>query len=680
MRKTAAALGGATFGVVEWFRPGEHARVEKAVEDLGHLGIGHLRTGLSWADFSTLEGPAWYDWLLPKLAGTLEVLPCITATPPSLGVRPFSSAPPREPRRYADFIDAVITRYPGAFEHVELWNEPNNINDWDWRLDPGWHVFSEMVGAAAYWVKQRGLKTVLGGMCPTDPNWLDLMGQRGLLPYIDVVGVHGFPGTWQHEDRSWQSVIDELRLVLERHLQRQPEIWLTEVGYSTWRHDEARQVDCLLDALSAPVERAYLYSYQDLAPELASQEGFHVDERHYHFGIVTPRGTPKLLHRLLAKGGVDAARELNILENAPAIRRDRSAYTLITGGAGFIGSNLAERLAQRGEEVVVYDNLSRPGVEENLQRLKERHGDAVTVVIGDMRDAYGLRPVVAGARQVFHLAAQVAVTTSLLDPLADFEINLKGTFNLLEAIRAQARPVPLLFTSTNKVYGSLDDIGLGRSGARHAPLDPLVAATGVSEAQPLMFYSPYGCSKGGADQYVLDYARIYGLPAAVFRMSCIYGPWQRGNEDQGWIAHFLIRALAGQPITIFGDGYQVRDVLFASDLVDAFLLAQQHMGELAGQAFNIGGGAGNAVSLREALAAIGQLLGREPDIRLAAARPGDQLWYVSDTRRFGAATGWRPRVALDQGLRHLARWLEVERPAAPALAAMPDAPLLVASA
>ena len=261
------------------------------------------------------------------------------------------------------------------------------------------------------------------------------------------------------------------------------------------------------------------------------------------------------------------------------------------------------------------------------------------------------------AGEVFHLAAQVAVTTSLVDPVDDFERNALGTLNLLEELRRLNDPPPLIFTSTNKVYGGLEDVALVKRGGRYEPEDPLVRMRGVGEGRPLDFHSPYGCSKGAADQYVIDYARTFGLPAVVFRMSCIYGPHQCGNEDQGWVAHFLIQALKGRPITIFGDGGQVRDVLYAADLVDAFRLALDNVGRLKGQAFNMGGGPSNTISLLEFLDAIAELRGVRPEVSFGEWRPGDQRYYVSDTARFAQATGWEPRYSARKGIEALYGWL-----------------------
>jgi CDP-paratose 2-epimerase len=347
------------------------------------------------------------------------------------------------------------------------------------------------------------------------------------------------------------------------------------------------------------------------------------------------------------------------LQKLPEIGRTRAKDRLvvITGGSGFIGTNLAHAVASAGRRVRLLDNLSRPGVENNLRWLKETHGDQVTIEVADVRDPFVVRRAVAGAETVFHFAAQVAVTTSLEDPAHDFDVNVRGTLNVLEAVRAQERPPALLFTSTNKVYGGMEDVALRRRGRRYEPCDAALAARGFGEGRPLDFHSPYGCSKGAADQYVRDYARSYGLRTAVFRMSCIYGPHQFGTEDQGWVAHFLLRALAGQPITLYGDGMQVRDVLFVEDLVRAFLLAEANIDEIAGQAFNMGGGPSNTVSLLELMDLIESLHGRRPQVSCEDWRVGDQRYYVSDPSRFSAATGWRPRVNVQEGVGKLYNWL-----------------------
>ena len=334
---------------------------------------------------------------------------------------------------------------------------------------------------------------------------------------------------------------------------------------------------------------------------------------------------------------------------------------LITGGAGFIGSNLADRLAGDGHRVIVYDMLSRPGVERNLNWLQGRHGEAIDLVHADIRDAARLTATAQAAKAVFHLAAQVAVTTSLVEPVEDLAVNLIGTVNLLEALRAKADSTPLIFASTNKVYGDLADLDFRLEGDAYRPVDPAFRNTGISEARPLDFHTPYGCSKGAADQYVLDYARSYGIPTAVLRMSCIYGQRQMGTEDQGWVAHFLIRALNGQAITLYGDGHQVRDILDVSDAVAAYMAAWGRIDEVAGRAFNLGGGPANAVSLRQLLDFVGEILGHPVEVHFADWRAGDQRYFVADTRAAEAALGLDAKLPWRDGVTRLARWLAAER-------------------
>jgi CDP-paratose 2-epimerase len=347
---------------------------------------------------------------------------------------------------------------------------------------------------------------------------------------------------------------------------------------------------------------------------------------------------------------------------------DHAGIALITGGAGFIATNVADRLLRDGWRVRIFDTLARAGVEQNLEWLQAKYGRRVEVRIADVRDRSAVTSAVDGVSRVFHLAAQVAVTTSLVEPFHDFEVNARGTLNLLEAVRASANRPSLLFTSTNKVYGHLDDVELVRGERRYQPANGAIGARGIAEDRPLDFHSPYGCSKGAADQYVLDYARTFGLPATVFRMSCIYGPHQFGTEDQGWVAHFLIQALRRRPLTLYGDGLQVRDVLFVEDLVDAMMRAHDAIARTAGQAYNIGGGASNTTSLLELLDMIASLVGERPAFTIEPWRTADQRYYVSNTAKFEAATGWRPRVELRDGLKRLSDWLSESGVIAPAAA------------
>lgn len=349
---------------------------------------------------------------------------------------------------------------------------------------------------------------------------------------------------------------------------------------------------------------------------------------------------------------------------------------LITGGAGFIGSNLAQRLlAEPHTRVRIFDNLSRRGVEHNIAWLRSLRGAAtrLEIVQGDVRDAKAVAQAVRDVSEIYHLAAQVAVTTSIEDPEGDFEVNALGTLRVLEAARASKRKPFVLFTSTNKVYGSLDGVPVHVSGSRYHADAPGFA--GVTEDEHLDFHSPYGCSKGTADQYVRDYARIYDLPSVVFRMSCIAGPRQFGNEDQGWVAHFLYSVLAGRPITIYGDGRQVRDVLHVHDLVEAMVAVREHRRTTRGQIYNLGGGMERATSVLEMLKCIEAQTGRALNLQFRDTRPGDQPLYISDTAKIQRDTGWRPVRSLAETLADIrAFWTEhgeairgLQQPAAPAM-------------
>ena len=336
------------------------------------------------------------------------------------------------------------------------------------------------------------------------------------------------------------------------------------------------------------------------------------------------------------------------------------ARALVTGGAGFIGSNVADRLAGAGHAVTVLDSLERPGSERNLLWLQQRHADRITHRKADIRDREAVEQAVADVDVVFHFAAQVAVTTSMTDPLADFGVNLAGTVGLLDALRRRPKPPALLFSSTNKVYGDLGDMALMRTNDAYLPEDEALRQ-GVDERRPLDFHTPYGCSKGAADQYVLDYARSFEVPTAVLRMSCIYGQRQMGTEDQGWVAHFAIRALEGRPISVYGDGCQVRDVLDVGDAVAAYLGVWRSIDRLSGRAFNLGGGPANAVSLRQLIRHLEALLGRPVTVDYRDWRVGDQRYYVTDPRRIREALGLRSFRPWRTGVAALVRWLADER-------------------
>lgn len=331
---------------------------------------------------------------------------------------------------------------------------------------------------------------------------------------------------------------------------------------------------------------------------------------------------------------------------------------LITGGAGFIGCNVALHYARKGHEVVVFDNLSRTGTARNLLFL-QTHARHMKFVHGDVRHRDEIDSVMRDRSfdVVFHLAAQVAVTTSVRNPREDFEINAAGAFNVLESMRVHNPHGIALYSSTNKVYGGMDEIAIARRGERYEFRD---LPRGISEDRPLDFHSPYGCSKGSADQYFRDYHRIYGLKTCVFRQSCIYGFRQFGIEDQGWVAWFTIAAALGAPLTIYGDGRQVRDVLFITDLVNAYDCAIRNIGKTAGQVYNIGGGS-HRLSLLELLQYLEAYTGRRIPVEFKDWRPGDQKVYVSDIRKARQDFAWAPRVSVAAGVRRLYTWVKKER-------------------
>lgn len=327
---------------------------------------------------------------------------------------------------------------------------------------------------------------------------------------------------------------------------------------------------------------------------------------------------------------------------------------LITGGAGFIGCNTAAYYLDRGHTVTVFDNLSRRGSEKNLSWLQEEYPQ-LKFIKGDIRsDMRILGKAVEGVDVVIHCAAQVAVTTSVTNPRDDFEINALGTFNVLEAVRQVNPTAFFIYTSTNKVYGGLEEFKVHRRRGRYCYAN---LPKGISESTPLDFHSPYGCSKGAGDQYTRDYSRIYGLKTVVLRQSCIYGPHQFGIEDQGWVSWFTIAAILGKPVTIYGDGRQVRDVLYIDDLIGLFDLAITRSKIVYGQVYNVGGGPANTLSLLELLDILERLTGRKIKRRYLGWRPGDQRVYISDVRKAKKTLGWQPKVGVEQGVARLYRWV-----------------------
>jgi CDP-paratose 2-epimerase len=340
-----------------------------------------------------------------------------------------------------------------------------------------------------------------------------------------------------------------------------------------------------------------------------------------------------------------------------AERKKMKRHYLVTGGAGFIGSNYVHRLVERGEKVTVYDNLSRGGARRNLEWLKNSFGEeAFSLVSGDVRDAALIRETARDADVIVHLAGQVAVTTSVTDPRDDFESNALGTFNVLEAARLSGKDPIFIYSSTNKVYGGMEDVEIVEDETRWRYRDLL---HGCPETQPLDFHSPYGCSKGAGDQYVRDYARMYGLRSVVLRQSCIYGPRQFGIEDQGWVAWFMIAAVTGRPMTVYGDGKQVRDILYVEDLLNAYDNAVEKIGAASGQVYNMGGGPNNVMSVwAEFGPMLESLLGDTIEVAHGDWRPGDQRVFYADIRKVEGELGWKPQVGVKEGIERLFHWVK----------------------
>jgi CDP-paratose 2-epimerase len=331
---------------------------------------------------------------------------------------------------------------------------------------------------------------------------------------------------------------------------------------------------------------------------------------------------------------------------------------LITGGAGFIGVNAGYYFAAKGWQVTILDNFSRKGSEYNAQEFVKAHPDQVSILKLDIRfDKEGLAQAVSTHDAVLHLAAQVAVTTSVVDPVTDFETNAVGTFNILEAIRLSPNKPAIIYASTNKVYGSLSSRPVVERDSRYVFEDAESQQYGIGEAEALDFHSPYGCSKGAADQYVIDYARIYGLKTLALRQSCIYGQRQFGIEDQGWVAWFMIAASQNRPITIYGDGKQARDILFVDDLVQLYEAAFMSIDTLSGRAYNIGGGPDNSLSLLELISYIENNFGQKISLSHTQVRAGDQPLFVADIRNIYKDLGWQPTTSIAVGLPKIWDWI-----------------------
>ena len=594
------------------FPSSSREQLEATVLRLQALGVRRVRVKLS---AENIADTGWLAWSFDRLGREFDLLPSIEATADILA--------------NGGALTRLLDLGGAHFQAVELLDRPGARQQ----------VQVSTLLTAAEFVRGRSCRAVIGLDAARCSERIGAYGCLGLLNVVSAVGLHSLCADGR------PALDDMLYAAREAARQYNPklEIWLTAIGRSTWRHELSCQAQIFCEALMSAAERVYWHA-------LADDATFDARDREAHFGLDAAEG-PKLLGRLLEGGVAEVESLLDLAGVQPAPALTGLKPVLVTGGAGFIGANLADRLAADGHHVQLFDALARPGVERNLRWLTRRHPSRVSFVLGDLRDEAAASQAASRASAVFHLAGQVAVTTSMVHPLADFEVNARGTLALLEAVRRYNPAAPFIFASTNKVYGELTDIALARDGDCYVPQRADYRTRGVSEARPLCFHTPYGCSKGTADQYVLDYAHSFGLRTAVLRMSCIYGERQLGTEDQGWVAHFLLRAIAGEQVTIYGDGRQVRDILHVGDAVAAYVAAWQNIDSVAGRAYNLGGGPANAVSLLQLIEHIEMLLGRRLDVEFSAWRPGDQRYFVADTdaiRRdldLPAALGWRAGIA-----------------------------------
>lgn len=618
-------------GINEGFTPGEHRCAEQLLDYAWAAGFRDIRLGVTLEQWNSPKARAWFAWLSTKAAERFKVVMALYRLWPHLSHR-LAPAWVREASSYQRFFAEVLEALGERAQWLELA---------DLLGPPAWPDASLQSAELLSRLAGKSAPSICLGGLVLDARWLALGRQQGLFDSVQALAFQQFSkAEWASELAAVEPILPAPQ-VLER--------WLTPAPIPFQHHNGiGHLVEEWAGLLSAAVERVYLNLAA--APAEGQQQGC---------GFRTADGKPALLGRLLQCGGYAKVREAAGWGQRGG-RSGAPERELVVGGAGFIGCNVAAQLAAQGHQVLVLDDLSRPGTERNLEWLQRRFPDRIEMLLADIRDRDAVRYAVQRAGRIFHFAAQVAVTTSLKQPFFDHDVNTVGTLNIVEEACRRRYPPGVVFTSTNKVYGDLDDLALQLTAFGYAPVDALLRTHGIDESRPLKFCSPYGCSKGAAEQYVLDYARTLGLPATVLRMSCIYGPRQFGNEDQGWVAHFVRQALTGAPITFYGDGLQVRDVLYIDDLVEAVLAAANHLPAIAGEAFNMGGGPRNVLSLRGLVEQLAVLHPQAPVVHRQDWRPSDQRYYVSNTSKFQRLTGWRPAVGKQEGVQRLYRWMAQE--------------------
>jgi CDP-paratose 2-epimerase len=488
-------------GITEWFPKEDYKHVTSTIDDMNSLGLKEIRILISKEEFYSEAAEQWYDWLFRKLSENLKILPCLIIESSSfkIATNGFSENGHTSPE---DFLSSIIDRYGNCFDSIELQYKLKENVLQHLSASSFLDLYNQILKASLK-AHELGKRIILGGILPDDAYWLRGKNMQNILQHIDVIGITAFPEMDEVNWKGWKLELEKIEDVLKEQ-NSLAEVWITDTGYSSWRNDEPNQMSKFLNVLKSSVRRFYWYSLYDLSKNNELQP----QRRNSHFGMKKINGEQKLLFRMLSLYNLSELEKDVILNQTTRLRNiSRKKAILITGGAGFIGTNLANRLLNEGKRVIIYDNLSRKGVENNLKWLLSMHPD-LEFMIADVNDVHSLEIAVNEASHVFHFAAQVAVTSSLQLPEHDFRTNSGGTFNLLDIIRLSGNKPSLLFTSTNKVYGDLSGLKLISDKKRYFPVDPEYFKNGIDESYPLNFQSPYGCSKGCADQYVLDYSKF----------------------------------------------------------------------------------------------------------------------------------------------------------------------------
>ncbi|ODS86664.1 MAG: hypothetical protein ABS46_00780 [Cytophagaceae bacterium SCN 52-12] len=630
-------------GLLEWFHIGEYERVEATLPELRRLPFKRLRTGISWADYHSAEGRAWFDWLIPKLAGEMELLPCFLYTPPSMGIVPKTSSPPKQPKAYADFLDVAVSRYGQYFEYAELWNEPNNLSEYDFTLDRDWRLFCEMIGAAAFWMKRRKKSTVLGGMAPIDPNWLRLMFARGIMDYIDVVGVHHFPGVFETRWDGWPAILEKIGSVIEEHGGTQ-RIWITETGYPTVHYREYEQLLRFAECSEAPVERVYWYGLKDLDEKYPTVDGFHLDDREYAFGMLTADGRSKLLHRQLVHEPLHVWKRRFRKWGYHLPGESATPYILLIGGAGFAGAHLAASFLKENRPVEIFGIPEDPAAICNLEALHKRFGRLLRISIAGIRNRHQLDAAVSRASFVYYMPS--CEDTGREDRASG---DLHGALSLLELISARRPVLPVVYVSSYHVYGSLGDIVLWENDTSFEPIR--ACDMSISESLPLQTASVRMATLRSVENYFLAYAAGCGMQAVVLRTGELYGRHFCGALPDSTLTRILSGCAAQRNKA--ANLKDTRDWLAIEDLTQGLRVVRDCMPGLTGDVYNIGGGINNRSSYLEIAAFTGSNQRSVPESEADARTSETPRYFVSDIARLNRKTGWTPSIPVAEGIKNV---------------------------